>query len=418
MRQRESGTMSSLFKLRSRVQNYAWGLPGGVSRLFGGPPSTEPEAELWMGAHPRLPSPLDAPFQGATDLLELLEQCPNLLTGAEKSAVLPTGRSAPELPWLFKVLSAGAPLSLQAHPNSQQARKGFEREEGEGVAPDAFERNYKDARHKPELICALTPFTALCGFSTHSVLKGRLEKYKLVGSGGPLETAGNSLDPSKEQETLRELFRAIYALDASQLKDVIEAIVSVSKADEDPLRDELLLELAELYPGDPGIVASLLLNVVRLKPGEALFLPAGQLHAYVRGTGLEIMACSDNVLRGGLTPKHVDVPELLRVLNFAPLETRVLHPVPTDAHRPVQVERYPTPADEFELQMIELSQGQSLEDFGPHIVLVLDGQCTLRSGDQRLSLKKGDQAFCGAEFSYQMDGVGRFARAVTPAKSL
>jgi mannose-6-phosphate isomerase class I len=243
------------------------------------------------------------------------------------------------LPFLFKLLAAGQPLSIQAHPNLAQAREGFARENKAGIALDAPNRNYKDANHKPEIICALTPFTGMCGFREPAEIRSLLEAFlagadKLLHEGfAPLFAA---LGAANTGTALRDFLTALFAM-PHETRETLTAYIrpkTVSAVSDaggglSPLLWRLMRSFAELYPNDPALIAPLYLNVFHLEPGEAVFLRAGILHAYIHGLGVELMANSDNVLRGGLTPKHVDVPELMKVLEFAPMQPEIIQPPPS-----------------------------------------------------------------------------------------
>jgi len=300
-------------------RDYAWGSAGGISALLGHEASVTPEAELWLGAHPGSPSRV----VGSDDtLLDIVDD-------------IDTGTIDGRLPFLLKVLAAAAPLSLQAHPTAEEAAAGFARENAAGIALDAPNRNYKDAYPKPELIYALSErFDALCGFRPVAETVGVIDRLaELAGSTGPAGLAGPA-GPAGPAGSARSgesspftRWRELVA-DATSLRPAFEWLITrgdgvdtlletlVRTARANPPEFELVVELANAYPGDPGIAIGLMLNRVTLSPGEALYLPAGNIHAYLRGVGIELMTSSDNVLRGGLTPKHIDVPELLAVLDF------------------------------------------------------------------------------------------------------
>lgn len=279
-------------------RNYAWGSTTAIAEMLGRVPSGRPEAELWLGSHPGSPSVVVDPAQ---------------IGGHENLA------GWIDLPILLKVLAAASPLSLQAHPTEEQAREGFERENVAGVPLDARHRNYKDASAKPELIVAVADgFEALCGF--RNVADAR-EVFELIAHGGE----GPAFEPLLQRlagtDPIRSTFEWFVGHERGELA-VLDNLCSAAAGAKGTAHDRdefaVVRMLSEHYPGDPGIAVSVLLNHVRLNAGEALFLPAGNIHAYLCGVGIELMASSDNVLRGGLTTKHVDVAELLSVLDFAP----------------------------------------------------------------------------------------------------
>jgi mannose-6-phosphate isomerase len=381
--------------LDNPVRSYAWGSRTVIAELRGEPvPSPHPQAELWLGAHPADPSRLVRPDGVRTSLYEAVCADPDRYLGPERSR-----RWSGRLPFLLKVLAADEPLSLQAHPSAEQAAAGFAAEDAAGIPVDAPERNYRDASHKPELICALTEFHALVGFRDPAATVRLLRALDVP------ELAGHTalLADQPDHEGLRALFTTWITLPQSVLDKLVPALqegcVRLAGADGD-FRAEArtLLELSERYPGDAGVLAAALLNRVVLQPGEALFLPAGNLHAYLSGAGVELMANSDNVLRGGLTPKHVDVAELLRVLDFgAP-------PPPSFAGRPDGAWiRYDTPAEEFLLRRLEadrpVPQAVAVPDGGPRILACTAGSTCVWAGDPELELCRGGAVWLGAEDS-------------------
>lgn len=342
---------------------YAWGSTTAIAELLGHPGSGAPEAELWLGATEGSPSVILDPSLtgGATDLAVWIAADP----------VTTLGRFAPggRLPFLLKVLAASSPLSLQAHPTSVQAAEGFARENAAGVPIDSPDRNYKDAYPKPELIYALSdPFDALCGFRpTDEVLAivGALRDAASADT-SPLDTLLERLDVGLP-DTVGWLLSGGPAVEA-----LVALVVRLAHTAAGwPLEFETVRTLAAEYPGDPGIVMSLLLNRVRLQPGEALYLAAGNIHAYLRGVGVELMTASDNVLRGGLTPKHVDVPELLSVLDCRAVPVPYL--LPTSPGLNLEVFRPEVP--DFVLVRVDGDATWPID--GPAIVICTAGEFTV-----------------------------------------
>ncbi|SCG73737.1 mannose-6-phosphate isomerase, type 1 [Micromonospora echinaurantiaca] len=355
------------------IKDYAWGSRSAIAELQGRPaPSDGPEAELWLGAHPGAPAAVDR--EGVrVSLADLLRAEPGHWLGAPV-----VDRFGTRLPFLLKVLAADAPLSLQAHPDAEQARAGHA---ADAVRTDGH-RNYVDPYHKPELLVALSPFEALCGFRDPAV------------SAAALATFG-----------VRELEPVVAALRAGPagLRDAVELLLTWPRAECAGLLAavrgsgvtgpdaELARDLATAYPGDPGALVALLLNRVRLAPGEGIWMPAGNMHAYLRGTGVEIMAASDNVLRGGLTPKHVDVPELLRVLRFEVLAD----PVVTPRAVAPGVVCWPVPVDDFALHRVTVDPEVpevTLALTGPRVVLCCGGELVVDDGSGAVKLGPGRAA--------------------------
>ncbi|HEY7591749.1 MAG TPA: mannose-6-phosphate isomerase, class I [Actinophytocola sp.] len=372
--------------LNNRVRPYAWGSRTTIAELLGrAVPAPHPEAELWLGAHPGDPSTV-VHDEGERSLLDVLAEDPTGQLGPDVAA-----RWGGRLPFLLKVLAAEEPLSLQAHPSAAQAAEGYAREEKAGIPREAGNRNYPDPTAKPELLCAVTEFHALAGFReparTVELLRA-IETPALSGHVGLLAGEPNG-------EGLRALFTTWItlpqpAIDAL-LPDLLDACVAhVKDHGEFELECRTVLELGERYPGDCGVLAALLLNRLVLAPGEAIFLPAGNLHTYLHGTGVEVLANSDNVLRGGLTPKHVDVPELLRVLDFSFGD---MARSTGEENGPRRV--YRTAAPEFELSRVEWSADEprtevKLEGGTPRILVCVDGDVRAVAVDGReLGLRRG-----------------------------
>lgn len=357
-------------------RDYAWGSTSAIADLLGTAPSGGPEAELWLGAHPGSPA---------------------RVVGTDRTLLEATkGR----LPFLLKVLAAAQPLSLQAHPTMEQAAEGFAREEASGVPLDAPERNYKDRFHKPEMIYALSdPFRALCGF--RPVAETRALLVPVADDPRIAALLTRLVDDAALQATVEWLVGG-----DDEVRELVEALGDVSRARTSAARDALtwdvVARLAEIYPGDPGIAVSVLLHSVDLRPGEALYLPAGNIHAYIEGLGVELMAASDNVLRGGLTSKHVDVPELLRVLDVTP------HPVPyLRASEPAPgVAVFAPEVPDFALTVLSdaaLEDGVEVALRGPAIVLCTAGAATVADAP----VERGGALFIEDEPSVRMRGTGR-----------
>jgi mannose-6-phosphate isomerase len=353
-----------------------------IPELLGEPtPAHEPYAELWMGAHPDAPSVL----ADGTPLDKAIEERPDVLLGDRVRE-----RFGDRLPFLMKVLAAEQPLSLQAHPTNEQAEAGFAAEEAAGVPRDDPTRTFRDPFHKPELLLALTTFEALCGFrpveeSLHCLAK--LQVPELKPTIAALARGG-----------LRAAIPQLLALSDGRRTELVTAVAQAAEgfvAAHDP---EFIntyrwaATLAGAYPGDPGVVISLLCNHLKLAPGEAVFLPAGNLHAYLSGAGVEVMASSDNVLRGGLTHKHVDLAALIEVLDFTDGRVPVLHPVLGPGGL-----RYPVPVEEFDLTRCQVGgQSGTLTTAGPQVLLCTEGSAVVSSDGAEVMLEKGSSAFVPA----------------------
>lgn len=376
--------------LHNAVRPYAWGSRTAIAELLGREvPAPHPEAELWMGAHPGDPSRVVGPDGAERSLLDLLTADPQGQLGPRVAE-----RWGSRLPFLIKVLAADEALSLQAHPSAAQAAEGFAAEERRLVPLDSPVRNYKDPAAKPELICALTEFHALAGFRSPERTVSLLRTLDAPA----LAPYTEMLVAQPDSSGLRALFTMLITLPqtslSSLLPQVLDAcVLHVKEHGEFDMECRTILELGESYPGDAGVLAALLLNRIVLQPGEAIHLPAGNLHAYLRGTGIEILANSDNVLRCGLTPKHVDVPELLRVLDFTCGDMEVL--LGEEVQPGVRV--YRTPAPEFELSRLDLVGETRINHEGPQIMICTEGAVVLTNarGDE-LGLTRGQSVWLPA----------------------
>jgi mannose-6-phosphate isomerase len=376
-------------RLANTVRPYAWGSTTAIPELLGVAPTGEPQAEMWMGAHPGAPSRVTRGGEADQPLSDVIAAAPERELG--EAAVAKFG---PRLPFLLKILAAAAPLSLQVHPDLAQARDGYGAEENAGVPVDAPHRNYKDANHKPELICALTPFDGLCGFRAPAAAAELLDGLEVDS----LKPYVDLLHAQPEDAALREVLTAVLTADPQEMA----ATVAEAAAAAERLGGAYApyAEIARHYPGDPGVIAAMLLNHIQLQPGEALFLGAGVPHAYLDGLGVEIMANSDNVLRCGLTPKHVDVPELLRIVRFEATEPAVLRPEAS----PSGEEVYDTPIDEFRLSRYVLAPDAEPRDVTastPQILLCTAGGVT--AGELRLA--PGESAFVPAGEKVEISGT-------------
>lgn len=385
-----------MYKIENVLRPYAWGSTTAIAELLGRPASGGPEAEMWIGAHPDSPSTAVHP-NGVTQPLDaLIGSDPVRCLGSESIAEF-----GPRLPFLAKLLAAEQPLSLQVHPSLEQAREGFARENAAGIPADAADRNYRDDNHKPEMIFALTPFKALCGFRSPAASKDIFEHLASVLDSAAVDTPDvisgviADLGHSDESAALKAAFSRLIQ-GGSDVSDVIHDVVAVLSAGAplEPHREALtaMLDINEAFPGDPGVLISLLLNHLSLEPGDVVYLPAGNIHAYLHGLGVEVMASSDNVLRGGLTPKYVDVPELLKTVRFEALGVPRVEASGTEFGQ----ELYRPPFREFQLQRIELAPGAEpvpLAQTGPAVVVVVSGSVMLDSPKSDLRLERGAAAF-------------------------
>jgi len=405
--------MHGIARLNNRIQEYAWGSHTAIAELLGNPaPSSGPQAEVWMGAHPKAPS--EVIIDGsATSLIDVIRKDPEGVLGVQTAQ-----RFSGELPFLFKVLAAASPLSIQAHPNIEQAREGYRRENRKKIPIDAYERSYRDRNHKPEIIAALTPFWSMSGFRPVPRI------LELLGWIGFRSIAKEIkwLEKSPNGEGLKTFIHSLLTLPEDRKDDAIGEALSWARNNHDAAKDHYrpvcrwTIEISSQYPRDIGVLSPILLNLVCLNPGEAMFTPAGVLHAYLDGVGIELMANSDNVLRGGLTGKYIDVPELLKVLTYIP---RAFEPV-VEIGRSGKEVTYDSPAQEFRLSRIRLKENsryESAEERSVEIILCTDGGCTISENMRSCSLDvhKGDSILVPSYVpSYSIQGSAVLFKASVP----
>jgi mannose-6-phosphate isomerase len=400
--------MHRIRRLRNPIREYAWGSHTALAELTGRPSPTErPEAELWIGAHPKAASEVRTE-EGWVPLPDWIRRDPEAVLGGEVLR-----RFGPVLPFLFKALAAERSLSVQTHPDAERARMGFERENAAGLDRDDPRRSYPDPNPKPELICALAPFQALCGFRRASEIAEGLATLAVPALEAPLA----ALRKAPGREGLVGLLRGLFLRpedDRGRLSSQLAE--AAAGAEGDRPEHAWVVELARQHPGDLGVLAPLLLNLVDLHPGQALYLPAGEIHAHLRGVGVEIMGSSDNVLRAALTEKPVDVPELLEALSYRQGPPPVLRPRSTGTG----VRVYDTPAREFELAVLRTRAGkgwQSRPREAVEILLCTEGETSVRSleGGESTSLPRGSAALVPAAAGrYAIGGEATVFRAAVP----
>ncbi|MDN4174525.1 mannose-6-phosphate isomerase, class I [Nocardioides sp. SOB77] len=404
-----------MFVLRNAIREYAWGSSTHLPRFLGTEPTGDPQAELWIGAHDGDPSYLP----DGRALNDVIAGDPSELLG--RTVVDTFG---PRLPYLMKVLAVAEPLSLQVHPSSSRARIGFAREDAAGVPLDAPHRSYKDTSHKPELIFALTRFEGMAGFRDTEKSAQILRLLDLPWA----DDVAHRLVSGPPFQTLRAIVTDMLARSGPDLEALLADVQRAARhAEERGHREEMranpvrvdparinreatrvfamIGKLIDQYPADPGVLVTLLLNHVVLAPGEAMFLDAGVIHAYVSGLGVEIMASSDNVLRAGLTPKHMDVPELLSVTNFTPMPGPQWLP---SVNAPHHCHLEP-PVPDFALTVGDVP-GVTAPAAGPRTVVVLDGEVDLVTDGEALTATRGQTVFVAdADGPVRVTGHGRVA---------
>jgi mannose-6-phosphate isomerase len=385
------------------VMTYAWGSRDAIATLQGRPATGVAEAELWMGAHPQAPSELE----GGSNRHGLEDgsnrQSLDAVIAADPVGVLGQlcfEQFGPRLPFLLKVLAAEQPLSLQVHPDDEQARRGFAAEEAAGIDRLAPDRSYRDPFGKPELLVALTDFHVLQGFRPADEAGAALSALHVDG-----------LDPLIEElqggTPTGEVFLRLIDWPAA---DCVRIVTEVSAACRAFVADGVypwIARLAATYPRDPGVVGVLLLNYLTLHPLQGLYVRPGQIHAYLHGTGIEVLGGSDNVIRGGLTPKHVSVVELRAILSVDAAAPGLVAPVASiDGGQ-----TWPTPQPEFELRRQQISTLERLELDGPSVLLCLEGKLEIGERDSIVTLGPGESAFAFGDADLAVAGSGVLVRA-------
>lgn len=389
--------MHAIVRLEGAIQSYDWGSRTALAELLGAPsPSAAPQAELWLGAHPLGEATVVTDAGERVPLAAWIERDPVAALGAEVAA-----RFARRLPFLLKVLAVERALSLQAHPDAEQARAGFERERRRGGT-----RVYVDPEAKPELVVAHTRFRALCGFRPLAAIGAAFEALDLAELAPPRDADADAW--------LRAWLARWLAPGSDATRDAQLARALAAARPSDPAH-ACMLQLADEHPGDPGAIAPLLLHAVELEPGEALFLEPGELHCYLGGVAIEIMGASDNVLRAGLTAKPRAVDELVRIGRFEPRDPQPLRPEPRGAG----VRSFPAPVDRFVLSILEVG-GAGIDidaRSGLEILLCIEGgvRVAARGDEGALVLGRGESCFVPAAAGrYRVEGAGRLYRAAVP----
>ena len=394
-------------RLEPARQQYAWGSTSAIPELLGVADDGAPWAEAWYGAHPAGP----ARVTGGDALSELIDAEPERLLGED--IIWRFGR---RLPFRLKLIAPERPLSLQVHPSQAQAAEGYALEEEAGIALDHPARNYKDTNHKPEMVLALTRFQAVAGFRAP-----RRAVEVLAGLDSVLaRRMRRTLRLNPTRYGIRQVFSdVVSAATRPSPEEIDELVAEISVRFEAGMSPSLrvdsnVVKMAGTFPGDPGIAAALLLNPVTLQPGEALFVPAGSVHAYISGLGVEVMASSDNVLRAGLSAKHIDVPEMLACVDY--VAAPPVRPAPEYLSRATRA--YYAPVDDFELMVTTVVAADGrlpVPGRGPRILLAVEGAMTLVTQADSQTLAQGEAVFIGAdERSLSVEGEGTLIQADVP----
>lgn len=401
--------MDRIAVLENRIQEYAWGSKSFIPELLGeSSPAKTPMAEMWMGTHPNGPS-IAVYNNERVPLERLIGENPSRILGRAIAR-----KFSNKLPFLFKVIAAARPLSIQAHPNREQAKAGFMRENMGKKSMNSGHRNYRDENHKPELICALRPLWALKGFRDAEDIIDLMEPLG-VNAEVPLTEI---LRNRPRAEGLKGFFTALMDMGRDQGRDLLKGIVA--KMEDSGLSSpeyEWIKRLSKEYPGDMGVLSPIFLNLVYLPETEAVYIHPGELHSYLEGAGLELMANSDNVIRGGLTSKHIDLPELASILDFTPRIPDILTPERIDGPE----KSYPVTAEEFMLSVISLNSRHSIYESrgsrSAEIMICTEGdvRVTDTGNGEILGFKRGMSIFIPASVErYIIRGEAIIYKASVP----
>ncbi|MDR2964604.1 MAG: mannose-6-phosphate isomerase, class I [Treponema sp.] len=359
---------NKIYKLQNQIKNYEWGSIE-VMPEFLGIENTKniPFAEMWMGTHENAPSLADLS-----------------LAGNNEADQIPLKEISGDLSFLFKLLAVEKPLSIQAHPDRDKAAEGFRMEEEAGINLRSPTRNYKDPNHKPELLCAISRFSLMAGFKELDMISKSLNEFLLVFP--QLKEVISTLQRSLNTESLAVFLRILFNLskfEKEYMCDLITKKDNIKNSDIIiPEQWALIKAFASQYPEDPAILSPLYLNYLTLQPGQVIYLPPGILHSYINGFGIELMTSSDNVLRGGLTPKYIDIPELMNILNFTPYNPKI--------HSPAFSSWHCYRGENYSLVIMEGDGNKKVfPGKGPAICLVTDGELNAEG----LTFKKGESFF-------------------------
>lgn len=382
-----------MFVLNGAVKRYPWGSTSAIPAILDAEPDGTPWAEYWLGAHPDGPA---TTIDGQA-LDTLIQHDPSILGGGSRATF------GDRLPFLVKILSAAAPLSIQVHPSRAQARAGYAQENARGMAPDSPERSFRDDWPKPEILIAFDTFDALVGLREPAHTAHLLNSLHIPQI-APIVSILADTHPTAD--ATREAFLAVLDQATSQMVAALAAAVDPPTPSAPQSHDfrETARILTSSYPGDPSVLAALMLNRVRLRPREAIFVPAGTLHAYLQGVGVEVMGASDNVVRGGLTSKHIDVPVLTQIGNFQPHTPPILRPHITTPG----LHTYHADAPEFRVWLVRQPPApiQLPAPDRARIMVGVSGQLTLQTGGQTATLGPGQALFVRAGETLTVSGPG------------
>ncbi|WP_418641904.1 mannose-6-phosphate isomerase, class I [Vibrio chaetopteri] len=390
-----------IYTLKNPIKNFPWGSRTAIFDYFGiENPNSDHQAELWMGAHPLASSSISV--DGVeVHLCDVISQNPEYWLGKQA----PT--SIASLPFLMKILAAEEPLSIQVHPSKHGAEQGFALENKKAIPLDAASRNYKDDNHKPELVYAITPYLAMNGFREFESIVILFDCLNLIS----IEDIFAPFKSKPCSTSLKTFFSALLSLTGEKKDKAISELIYTLKINGSDFTEEVALveRFQKLYPKDIGLFSPFFLNVIELKPGEAMFLYAETPHAYIHGLGVEIMANSDNVLRAGLTPKHIDVEELVNNTKFEPIPFSDLR---MKAESIEGREVYPIPVEDFKFDILTPGEGHDISVSSAEILLCLSGSVVVKVDSEIRLVTKGESViFPAAIENYSVLGEGQLARA-------
>lgn len=374
----------TLFRLENPIRRYAWGSHEWLAQIRGmASPTLEPEAELWIGAHDADPSLV----LNEGPLNRLISDDPEHFLGS-----LVRKKFGQGLPFLLKVLAVAQPLSLQVHPTLEQAKAGYLEESEAGLSIHSNRRTFVDGNHKPELLVAVSDFYALVGFRAIDEIVSLVESLVTEGATGLATRILEPLEISPTDQGLRDVIKSLVG-QPDEISLVEEVVGAAKKIESGKGRyaesAHWFIKIAQLFPTRPDVVATLLLNLVHLTPGDAIYVAPGQIHSYLGGLGIEIMSSSDNVVRGGLTPKHVDVPSFLSMVDWTPGVIHRIEGIAVDA-----ITTWTPPTDDFVLSRIDcLGELDNLKVKAPLVLFALSNSAVISRGSEEIEIKQGDSVF-------------------------
>ena len=396
----------SIHKLQGAVQHYSWGGASFLPKLLSiENPNHKPFAEYWLGIHAGGPASIEVNQQAV-----LLSDA--IATDPKAALSEPVFNHFGGLPYLFKILDVKDMLSIQVHPTKEYAKVAFEKEEAAGIALNAPNRNYKDTNHKPEIMLAMSEFWLLHGFKSEAKILETLENIAEF----------QVLVPLYKSEGLKGLYQFLMEMEQAQVDSLLSPVVKralrnkqegkVDRNAPDWWVAKLYENAAGILPIDKGVFSIYLFNIVCVMPGQGIFQDAGVPHAYLEGQNVELMANSDNVLRGGLTPKHIDVEELIHNIKFESIE-----PVIIEGTKPCLGESvYPAPVQDFGIASITLdgSNSYSYEAESMDMFLVVEGGCVVNN---QMTIKTGEAfvVFPGNKLNIHTSGKTLIYRAFVPS---